>query len=732
MTQSNSTTTSQHFSTTSQLDAALAAIADGWRIFPLHTPLFDDPHGYLCTCEEYRHSDLCKERDAERKGQKPLYLEPDEHCPKPGKHPRGVKSWTKESTQDVATVTAWWAQWPNANVGGDCGGSAQLALDADLYKESYAADTQVWQDETRAQRTGGGGLHVIFDATGHSFGNQTGNLPTGIDIRGKGGFIVLPGSLHASGRRYAWLNELPYAPIPKELVALLSSPTHQTASTPGDADVSNSLDLVGEVCGLLDIELTWQEPNADGAWLAELPTCPFNPQDDPHADGDGATYVMVMATGAIVAGCHHARCAERIKEYGGTGWAYLKELAGASITGRIKLDFRKWGYTGFRLNSADGQKYHGDRVWTEGDEAKLMMKCRDAGYSASLRHAAMDVVTMVSYQNEYHPVRDYLRGLVWDGQNHIRTLAGFVGCDDPKVKYSDGKEADWFAVCLYRWLVAAAGKVLSGESPVKVQNAMLTLVGKQSLGKSTFARWLCPIPSAFREGALDPDNADHLRSTVKTLIWEISELDSVTRRRDAAALRGILTQGEVTSRWPYAKYDVTKPVCASFIGTVNQSSGVLADETGSRRFLVTNINRIDLAYQTVDVNQVWAQAVATFQNDPTQAKLSAPEITSRENVNLSATVEFAYESLLITLLDKEADNVLPTSDIVKAIQLSGNQWSEAQHSALAKTLTHLGALRTETKVNGQRARGWKGVKLSALSERLFNTPNTAKYTPGVY
>lgn len=204
------------------LDAAMQAANDGWYIFPLHTPLFDHPAGHTCSCEDYRHTDACRQRDADRKakGKPPLYLATGEHCDKPGKHPR--VNWRSESTQDPKTIAAWWKRFPTASVGGDTGKSDKLVLDADLYKETYSG-AELWEDATRTQNTGGGGRHVIFDRQGKPYGNQAGALPAGIDIRGVGGYIVLAPSLHASGRRYEWANDKPYAPMPDELDRLLAA-----------------------------------------------------------------------------------------------------------------------------------------------------------------------------------------------------------------------------------------------------------------------------------------------------------------------------------------------------------------------------------------------------------------------------------------------------------------------------------------------------------------------------
>jgi hypothetical protein len=59
------------------------------------------------------------------------------------------------------------------------------------------------EPETWRQRTGGGGRQILFKARPdwHAPTNRT---PIGVDIRGQGGFAVMPSSLHESGRHYEW------------------------------------------------------------------------------------------------------------------------------------------------------------------------------------------------------------------------------------------------------------------------------------------------------------------------------------------------------------------------------------------------------------------------------------------------------------------------------------------------------------------------------------------------
>ena len=77
--------------------------------------------------------------------------------------------------------------------------------------------------------TGGGGEHVYFAAGGIEIRNSAGRLGPGLDIRGVGGYVVAPPSLHISGRRYAWSvdhhpDDVQLAPMPDWLTALLVEP----------------------------------------------------------------------------------------------------------------------------------------------------------------------------------------------------------------------------------------------------------------------------------------------------------------------------------------------------------------------------------------------------------------------------------------------------------------------------------------------------------------------------
>jgi hypothetical protein len=239
------------------------------------------------------------------------------------------------ATSDLGQIRAWWQRWPNANIGLHCGGANLLALDADEYKAAYAGSGLSSADqETVTSLTGSGGTHLLYAMPdGARLGNATGKLPPGVDIRGWGGYIVLPPSLHPSGRRYAWEldygpHEMPLLPLPGALWEILRHYTIHNGDIESThpARIRQAVALVGRVLAALDIPAAGPVAYVQGGRRWTLNHCPFMPADDPHAD-DRGPFVAVFPDGRIVAGCQHNRCRQAIARSGLSGWRWLRERA---------------------------------------------------------------------------------------------------------------------------------------------------------------------------------------------------------------------------------------------------------------------------------------------------------------------------------------------------------------------------------------------------------------------
>jgi len=150
-------------------------------IFPVHTP---DPSG-RCSC-----------RDAA--------------CANVGKHPR-TRNGLNDATTDIARINAYWSRRPDANIGIRTGyASRRFVVDIDPNAGGYdSTDTLQARygpfPASLAVHTGGGGLHLHLAWPPQGMiRNSAGKLGPGVDVRGQGGYVLGPPSLHRSGTRYAW------------------------------------------------------------------------------------------------------------------------------------------------------------------------------------------------------------------------------------------------------------------------------------------------------------------------------------------------------------------------------------------------------------------------------------------------------------------------------------------------------------------------------------------------
>ena len=121
---------------------------------------------------------------------------------KPGGKPPLTDNGHLDATTDKAKITAWWNRWPNANLAVPTGKrSGFFVLDVD--KDSWGFGTLDALEEqfgelprTRTVRTGRGGLHIYFKYPddGTVIPNSAGKLGLGADIRGEGGYVLVPPS----------------------------------------------------------------------------------------------------------------------------------------------------------------------------------------------------------------------------------------------------------------------------------------------------------------------------------------------------------------------------------------------------------------------------------------------------------------------------------------------------------------------------------------------------------
>lgn len=133
---------------------------------------------------------------------------------------------------DIPEIGEWFRRWPEANLGVVTGVvSGIVVLDLDPARGGDASLELLQQrhgalPETVAARTGGDGRQLYFAHPGEILRNRVGLIPGG-DLRGDGGYVVVPPSLHAAGELYRWEcspEVCRLAPLPDWLEALSQAP----------------------------------------------------------------------------------------------------------------------------------------------------------------------------------------------------------------------------------------------------------------------------------------------------------------------------------------------------------------------------------------------------------------------------------------------------------------------------------------------------------------------------
>lgn len=373
----------------------------------------------------------------------------------------------------------------------------------------------------------------------------------------------------------------------------------------------------------------------------------------------------------------------------------------------ILKELTKLGYS-FRMNKTDDSIEVNGQGLSDAMQATIRADWRDLQQKNISVKAVEDVYIAAAAKNAYHPIQDYLRGLQWDGQDHISRLIQHITSADAPVVYDDGTTLPLHAVYLYKWLIGAVQKVFTGK-----QNAMLIFDGPQNLGKSEFVRWLArSMMRYYHEGPINTADKDNDVRLITAWIWEVSELDATTRKADVAALKDFVTRQIVSVRKAYARNEIKKPAMASLFGTINNSVGFLADDTGSRRYWPTKITAIDWNYRTnINVDQVWAQAYTLWMNGETNL-LTPEEVATRETVNERYEVQSTLDDYLdmFFTITGDKDDSLSAGEIIqhlneKGVRLSGTE--RAQAMELARVLKR--KLAIAEPLHTKRGNRWPGI-----------------------
>ena len=352
--------------------------------------------------------------------------------------------------------------------------------------------------------------------------------------------------------------------------------------------------------------------------------------------------------------------------------------------------------------------------WDETD-AILCKKHFSSVYAFNLnKNMVHEAALAVANNTCYHPIKDYLNSLKWDGKRRVKSwMATYLGAENTEYEQAVGELLLTAAVsrifapgCKYEYLI-----VLEGEQGVGKTRACAILGGE----------WYGDVLINVNKM---PDTVDAIR--LKWII-EISEME-MARRTDVQAMKTFLSRSTDTCRLAYARGAKDFPRQQIFIGTINpDSDGYLKDMTGNRRFFPVVVNSIDQEKLIADRDQLWAEAKVIYDNFPKNEELGLylkdPKVykMAEEEADKRRSRDPWIDTVKQWLDDSETEqNFVMSKDIYHfAIGGEVKDFDKLRSTRVANVMKDLGWGKTvPQRINGVVCRGY--IRPEELKPKLEN------------
>ncbi len=278
--------------------------------------------------------------------------------------------------------------------------------------------------------------------------------------------------------------------------------------------------------------------------------------------------------------------------------------------------------------------------WKDTDDSGLRNYISDV-YGIKGRDIVTDVRNEIMAKNSFHPVKNYLQNLKWDGVPRVDTFfIVYLGADDTPLN----------RIMTRKTLCAGVARILK---PGCKWDYVLTLVGGQGQGKSYLVGRLGKNWSSdSMSTVLGKEGMEQIQGF---WIIELAELSAV-RKAEAEQIKHFITKREDSFRPSYGHHVERYPRQCVFFATTNNSD-FIRDQTGGRRWWPINVdaakrrlNPFEMPEAVID--QIWAEAKYLYEQGE---KLYLDETMERQAKELQEqhTEESPLAGLIREFIEKE-------------------------------------------------------------------------------
>lgn len=307
--------------------------------------------------------------------------------------------------------------------------------------------------------------------------------------------------------------------------------------------------------------------------------------------------------------------------------------------------------------------------WTDTDDAGLRYYLEKI-YAIEGRQKIFDALSIVAEENAYHPVKEYLESLIWDGIPRVETVL---------IDYLGAEDNIYTRTVTRKTLVAAVKRIYQ---PGCKFDYMLTITGPQGIGKSLLikklgGRWASDTLTDIR-------GKEAYEALDGVWLMEMGELAAL-KRSEREAIKNYISKQEDTYRKAYHRNTTINKRQCIFIGTTNDTE-FLNDSTGSRRFWVVDTDPEkrsktvwdDLTNEERD--QIWAEAMELYNKGENVMQLPEEVLKMAVEKQEMHSQESIYQSVVEEYLSRKIPD-----NWYKMTMMEQRQWYNASEDFEAES-----------------------------------------------
>lgn len=289
-------------------------------------------------------------------------------------------------------------------------------------------------------------------------------------------------------------------------------------------------------------------------------------------------------------------------------------------------------------------------VFTDMDMNYIMLYLEET-YGLTIDKVVQKSIDHEADRHKYHPIRDYLNSLKWDGKERIRyVLHHFLGAPTDDLTYESMK----------MFLLGAISRVF--KPGIKFEY-MLCLVGGQGVGKSTFFRLLAINDDWFSDDIRKLDDENVYRRLRGHWIIEMSEMVATARSKGIEEIKSFISRQKESYKDLYALHSVDRPRQCVFGGTSNKKKFLPFDRTGNRRFVPVQTDSTQMEVHVLAnekasrayIGQVWAEAMTIYRNGDYRLAFSKETEERLDKFRLEFMTDDTEAGVIQAWLDEHED-----------------------------------------------------------------------------